>query len=416
MKYRIKNGIIAGIRRHRTILMKRSLTDAKVKNLKPQDKGYKVKDGGGMYVYVAKTGTRSFRYDANLGGKRFTMTFGTYPDISLAEARELHEEAHRKVKNGKDPRETAPESRSFSYYAIEQMNTLDLRESTYKKRLGRMQKYLFATLDKKDVTAITALDLLNLLKPIAETGKRESARRLASYCSQTFDYLLSLQLIENNPAESVRRILPKEKRSTNFAHLTDVDDLKLFLRALETHTGDYSVKMALKLMPLVFLRPINLRLMRWEYVDLKNKLITFPAEQMKMNKELKVPLSTQAIKILKEMKNLTGKLEYVFMSARSMNSDHSPLTENTLNVAITRLKNPVTKEPFGRGFITSHGIRHTASTRLNELGFNADAIELQLAHAPSNGIRAVYNKAELLPERTAMMQRWADYLDAIKNG
>jgi integrase len=396
--------------------LKRSLTDAKVKNLKPKDKAFKVTDGGGLYLYITKTGTKSFRYDAKLNDKRFTITFGTYPSITLAEAREQHEHAHALISKGIDPREeTTSHNKCFSYYALEQMKSLDLREATYKKRLGRMEKYLFPVLDKKDVGEITALEILQLLQPIAERGQRETAQRLAIYCRQTFDYLLGLQLIQNNPAESVKRLLPKVKETTNFAHLTKASDLALFLKSIKSHTGDIAVKKAIELMPLVFLRPINIRFLKWDYIDFKSKLITYPPEQMKMNKEHKVPLSSQAMKILKEIYKLTGKFEYVFLTERSLNSNQKPMTENTLNVAITRLINPETNKPFGRGFLTSHGIRHTASTQLNELGFNSDVIELQLAHASKDRIRATYNKAELLPERTRMMQEWADYLDGLKN-
>ena len=139
------------------IVLKRTLTDAKVRNLKPKDKPYKAADGGGLYVYVTKAGSKSFRYDAKLDGKRFTMTFGQYPALSLLEARDLHMEARTKIAKGSDPRERAPDKNSFSFYALEEMKTLDLSESTYKKRLGRMQKHLFPTLDKKDVTEVTAL-------------------------------------------------------------------------------------------------------------------------------------------------------------------------------------------------------------------------------------------------------------------
>jgi integrase len=184
---------------------------------------------------------------------------------------------------------------------------------------------------------------------------------------------------------------------------------------MEQQKGDFAVKMALRFQTLVFLRPFNVRFLKWSYVDFTNKLITFPAEDMKMNRNHKVPLSAQALQILRQMQPLTGKYEYVFLTSISINASKKPMTENTLNVAITRLVNPDTNENFGRGFLTSHGIRHTASTQLNELGFNADAIELQLAHAPRDRVRAVYNKAELMPERIKMMQAWADYLDELKN-
>lgn len=395
--------------------MKRSLTDAKVKNLKPKDKSYKVADGGGLYLFISKTGTKSFRYDTALNGKRFTVTIGTYPSITLADARKKHEDDRLLIKKNVDPRAVPSKTKLFSYYAAEQMKTIQLADGTYKKRLDRMQMYLFPELDKTDVLTVTTLDLLKLIKPIAEAGKDDTAKRLSYYCKQTFDYLLTLQLITNNPAEGLQRLLPKVTKPQNFAHLTDVEDIKLFLKAMEQQKGDFAVKMALRFQTLVFLRPFNVRFLKWSYVDFTNKLITFPAEDMKMNRNHKVPLSAQALQILHQMQPLTGKYEYVFLTSISINASKKPMTENTLNVAITRLVNPDTNEEFGRGFLTSHGIRHTASTQLNELGFNADAIELQLAHAPRDRVRAVYNKAELMPERIKMMQAWADYLDELKN-
>ena len=394
--------------------MKRSLTDAKVKNIKPKDKPFKVSDGGGLYVYVSKSGTKSFRYDASVNKKRFTITIGTYPSTSLLDARNKHDEDRLLIKKGIDPRNSLPESKPFSYYAAEQMKTLKLQEGTYVKRLGRMRMYLFPALDKTPVKDITTLELLSLIKPIAESGKYDTAKRLSSYCSQTFDYMLTLQIITSNPAEGLKRLLPKGEESSNFAHITNLDDIRMFLRAMESQKGDYAVKMALQFQTLVFLRPYNVRFLKWEHIDLDKKLITIPAEDMKMKRSHKVPLSTQALAILKNMYRLTGSCEYVFLTSISMNKDKKPMTENTLNVAITRLVDPRTKKMFGRGFLTSHGIRHTASTQLNELGFNSDAIELQLAHASKDRIRGVYNKAELLPQRTDMMQSWADYLDELK--
>jgi integrase len=394
--------------------LKRSLTDAKVKNIKPKDKAFKVSDGGGLYVFVSKSGTKSFRYDASVNKKRFTVTIGTYPSTSLLDARNKHDEDRLLIKKGIDPRNSLPESKPFSYYAAEQMKTLKLQEGTYVKRLGRMRMYLFPALDKTPVKDITTLELLSLIKPIAESGKYDTAKRLSSYCSQTFDYMLTLQIITSNPAEGLKRLLPKGEESSNFAHITNLDDIRMFLRAMESQKGDYAVKMALQFQTLVFLRPYNVRFLKWEHIDLDKKLITIPAEDMKMKRSHKVPLSTQALAILKNMYRLTGSCKYVFLTSISMNKDKKPMTENTLNVAITRLVDPRTNKMFGRGFLTSHGIRHTASTQLNELGFNSDAIELQLAHASKDRIRGVYNKAELLPQRTDMMQSWADYLDELK--
>lgn len=395
--------------------MKRLLTDNKIKALKPKDKAYKTGDGGGLYVYTTKAGAKSFRYDFKLNDKWGTLTFGTYPETSLADARDQHEKARSLLAKGIDPRQAAngeTKLKPFSFYAIDATNRLELRPSTVEQRLERMEKYLFPILDKKLVTDITAIDILNIVQPISDRGNRETARLLSSYCRQTFDLLLSLQLTNNNPAESIRRLLPKKKTESHFAHVTDKADLTTLLKAIDSYGGDIAVKQALKLAPLVFLRPHNIRFLKWEYIDLDSKLITIPADQMKMSRPHKVPLSDQALNILEKMRPLTGHKELVFIAG---NRDKE-LSENTLNKAIQRAKHPQTGEPLGKGFSTSHGLRHTASTLLNEMGFNSDAIELQLAHLDKDRIRRTYNKAELMPEREKMMQAWADYLDSLKAG
>lgn len=396
--------------------MKRLLTDAKVKNLKPKDKPYKTADGGGLYVYTTKAGAKSFRYDFKFNSKWGTITFGTYPEITLADAREQHQQARELLAKDKDPRQQNQNNQGlkpFSYYALETVKTLELQPVTETKRLSRSRKYLFPVLDKKKVTDITAIDLLNLLKPIAEKGARETARVLATYCRQTFDTLLSMQLIENNPAESINRLLPKPKPSTNFAHITDPKELGMVLKAIDSYDGDYSIKQALKFATLAILRPHNIRFLKWEYIDFQERVITYPPDQMKMGRTHKVPLSDQSLTILNDMKRLTHGHEYVFLSARGQRTG-KPMSENTLNQALIRTKHPDTGKPLGRGVITSHGLRHTASTFLNEMRFSTDAIELQLSHASKDRIRATYNKAELMPERAKMMQAWADYLDGLR--
>lgn len=399
--------------------MKRILTDAKLRSFKPQSRAYKATDGGGLYVYVTKAGTKSFRYDAKLNNKRFTITFGTYPELSLAEARVLHDKARANLTKGVDPREEIKqsifESTPFSFYAKEMMSTQDLRPTTHKKKLAKMERHLFKALDRKPVTQITAIDLLNLLKPIADSGKRETAKDLATYCRQTFNYLLGLQLIENNPAATIAELLPKPKKSRNFAHITDPNEFAQFLKGIDQYQGDYAVKLALQFAALAILRPYNIRFLRWEYIDFQERLVTIPADEMKMDRPHKVPLSNQAISILTSIKKLTGHLEFVFLSTRGQNSG-KPMSENTLNQAVIRIKDLKTGKPLGRGIMTSHGFRHTASTMLNEMGYDADAIELQLAHVNSDRVRATYNKAELIPERVKMMQAWADYLDGLKTG
>lgn len=397
--------------------MKRHLTDTKVKALKADLKPRKVNDGGGLYIYISKAGQKTWRYDFKLNDKRATIILGEYPETSLSVARDKHEDSRKSVAKGIDPRKASDESdiinQPFSFYALETMKTLELKESTEKKRLSRLKKHLFPVLDKLQVTQITAIDLLNVLKPIAESGTRETAQLLATYCRQTFDTLLSMQLITSNPAESISRLLPKPKQSTNFAHITDPQEFSSFLRGIDQYGGEFAVKKALQLMPLVMLRPHNIRFLKWEHISFEEKLIIIPADEMKMNRPHKIPLATQALTLLNEMKSVTGNNNLVFITARSRNNKE--MSENTLNQAVTRVKDLKTGKPIGRGVMTSHGFRHSASTFLNEMGFSADAIELQLAHASADRIRATYNKAELMPERIKMMQSWADHLDWLKN-
>ncbi|WP_321277566.1 tyrosine-type recombinase/integrase [Thiomicrorhabdus indica] len=398
--------------------MQRKLTDTKVKTSKPGNKIKKLYDGEGMVLVIRPNGRKIWRYEFRIFGKRLTMQIGEYPFMSLKEAREKHQQARAKVLNGIDPRVNSDtEIKPFSYYALETNKALELRESTLKKRLERQRKHLFPILDKTQVTQITAIDVLNICKPLAESGNLETAHLLATYCRQTFDTLLSMQLIETNPAESIKRLLPKLKRSKAkaFAHTTNKDEVRALLAGSESYHGSFAVKMALQLMPHVFLRPKNIRFMRWENIDLDNALITLPDEEMKMDKAHKIPLSKQALQILRKMLPITGKEEFVFLTPQGIKTG-APMSENTLNKAIRLIRHPETGEPLGKGIMTSHGFRHMASTMLNELRFDADAIELQLAHLDKDRIRRTYNKAELMEERAQMMQAWSDHLDGIKTG
>lgn len=393
--------------------MKRLLTDAKLRNLKPQNKSYKETDGGGLYVFITKSGAKSFRYDCKLYDKRFTLTLGQYPEISLADARERHEIARALLAKGIDPRVNQGKTdtiEKFSFYALENLKRTAPSPSTEKKKLSRLKKYLFPYLDKRPLNEVTTVELLKLIKPIALKGNIETARRLAMYCRQIFNDLIALQLIQNNPADRLNELLPALPEAKNLAHKTDPFEFSILLNAIDNYQGDIAVKQAIKLAPLVFLRPHNIRFLRWEYIDFKKQIIIIPANEMKMSRPHKVPLSKQSVDILETMRPITGEKNLVFIAG---NRDKA-LSENTLNKALQRVKHPKTGEPLGKGFSTSHGLRHTASTLLNELGYNSDAIELQLAHLDKDRIRRTYNKAELLPERTKMMQEWADYLDELK--
>ena len=275
-------------------------------------------------------------------------------------------------------------------------------------------------MDSKSLTSYKTRDLLEIMKKMTDRGARETAFRMANILSKVYNESFILGDIEANPAHGLTDLMPApdSKNKSNFAHVTSTDDLKALLQQIHKTDPrrDTAVTLALKLMPLVFLRPKNIRFMKWEYIDFEAALMTIPKEAMKMGKELKVPLATQALAILKEAHKSTGELEYVFMSTIGIGKDKPiPIGESATTNAIKRMTDPRTGKTFGTGFMTSHGFRHTASTMLNELEYPADAIELQMAHVTQNIVRGTYNKAQLMPTRIKMMNEWAIFIDDLLN-
>lgn len=400
-----------------------ALTDTAIKNAKPKIKAYKLSDSGGLFLLVKPSGYKSWKYDFRINNKRGSYTIGKYPDISLKQARKEHLQARELVAQGINPKQIKIQrkvshelsNRRFSYYMNQWLSKQVYAESTLKDLKQRIDKNLTPYLDKKNLNEYTTADLLKIMIRISERGARETSVRLANIVRRVFNEVLILGIIETNPAQGLAELLPKPDRriDKNFGHITSPEELKVLLNQIDTPSPrqDFAVTQALKLMPLVFLRPYNIRFLKWEYIDFDKKMIKLPAAELKNNKPLDVPLSTQAEAILKQMQEVTGDKTYVFVTSRGRDI---PLSENTTTAALKRLINPLTKKPYGSGYMTSHGFRHTASTLLNELGYEADIIELQLAHTNKDRVRATYNKAQWIDKRIAMMQEWADYLDSIK--
>lgn len=400
------------------------LTATAVRNAKAQSKPYKMADSGGLYLSVRPSGAKSWKYDYRLGGKRATYTIGAFPEYSLAEAREAHLQARKKVAEGLNPTEAKREraakqqasQQRFSDFAKLWIEKQNYAETTRTDLVQRLETNIYPSMDKKGVDQYSTRDLLQILTPIAERGARETAKRMAGILRHVFNELLILGVIENNPAQGLTELLPKPDHRTkgNFGHITDKEDLANLIKQIHEPRPRQSpiTSYALQLMPLLFLRPFNIRYMRWEYIDFDSAMLTIPKHEMKAGRELQVPLARQAITILKALKPLTGKHPYVFVTRHGHGK---PMSENTTTMAIKRLINPKTNKPYGTGFMTSHGFRHTASTFLNEMGYSPDAIELQLAHVNKDRIRATYNKAQLMDERIKMMQEWADYLDKLRD-
>jgi integrase len=406
------------------------LTDAKIKHLKfipspDKEKGetnrYFI--GGGLYLEVLKSGSKSWRYKFRIEGKAGLYVFGQYPEIKLREISQLHQEARDLVARGIHPRtlkeqakvESEIHEKRFSDFASAWVKKQSYKSSTETDLIQRLEKNIYPFLDCKSVNEWTTRELFNVLERMLQRGAIETARRLAGTMKNVYNDIFLLGVVDSNPAQGLQELLPAKPKAENFGSITNPEDLKNFFLSMQEvrPREDYAVTQALKLIPLVFLRPSNIRFLRWEYIDLENNRIDFPSEVMKRDNPHIVPLSRQAKEILLDMAMLTAGNEFVFSTSRGRGQ---PLSENTTTKAFQRRINPLTGKTYGKGAVTSHGFRHTASTLLNEMGFNADLVEVQLSHLNKDTVRQTYNKAQYITQRAEMMQAWADYLDSLKAG
>ncbi|MFO0500402.1 MAG: tyrosine-type recombinase/integrase, partial [Pseudomonadota bacterium] len=396
------------------------LTNAKCLNAKLLDKPYKLFDGDGLYLQVAKAGTQGgkyWRFKYMFAGKERLMAFGTYPEISLADARERRNAARKLVANGVDPSEAKKAEKvalagSDSFEAVaREWHTKNLHTWADKHGvaiLARLQQNIFPWLGKKPINQISAPDLLAVLRRMEGRGALETSHRMRATCGQVFRYGIATGRCERDPSQDLKgAIAPPEK--THFATITDPKQIGGLLRAMDGYEGSHIVRCALKLAPMLFVRPGELRHAEWAEIDLDKAEWRIPAHKMKMRVQHIVPLPTQAMAVLEELHALTGHgdaAKYLFPSIRTYTK---PMSDNTLLAALRRMNYP-------KEMLVTHGFRAMASTLLNEQGWNRDAIERQLSHGERNNIRAAYNHAQYLPERRQMMQAWADYLDALRVG
>jgi integrase len=391
------------------------LTNTAVRNVKRREKPFKLTDERGLYLLVNEIG-KYWRYDYRFASKRKTLALGVYPDVSLAVARERRDEARRQLARDIDPamarrihRTTILQRAANSFEAVarewHQRYKQNWAESTAAGILRRLELDVFPWIGGRPIAEITPPELLAVLRRIESRGALETAHRAHQYSSQIFRFAVATGRAERDPATDLRGALPPV-RAKHHAAITDPKGVGQLLRAISGYGGSFVTKCALRLAPLVFVRPGELRNAEWAEIDLDAGEWRIPAERMKMQTPHIVPLSTQAVAILREIHALTGAGRYVFPGARS---NTRPLSENTVNAALRRLD-------YGSDEMTGHGFRSMASTLLNEAGWNRDAIERQLAHADRDKVRAAYNYAEHLPERRRMMQAWSDYLSSLEAG
>jgi len=402
------------------------LTDTTIRGAKPQQKPYKLRDGQGLHLLIKPTGSRLWRLRYEFEGVEKGISLGIYPDVSLKRARARRDEARKLIAEGIDPSakrkaEKLTIAETFELVTREWLASLtrapELPKNAKRRRrrhgpmdaktIARMTKrfetFVFPKLGSRPVRRITAPELLVALRRIEARGTHETAHRVRAACSRVFRYAIATGRAERDvAADLIGALVPVESR--HFAAVTDPHEVAGLLRAIDGYRGELVSQFALKLSPFVFVRPGELRKAEWTQIDFKGALWRIPWSRMKMGEQHLIPLSRQASALLKDLQAITGGGRFLFPSLRG--SDR-PMYDNTVNAALRRLG-------YSSDEMTGHGFRTMASTLLNELGWNRDAIERQLAHDERDDSRASYNHAQYLAERRKMMQAWADYLDALR--
>ena len=395
-----------------------ALTDLLVKKAKTTDSPIKLTDGGGLFLLVQPNGSKYWRLAYRFAGKQKTLALGVYPDVSLADVRTRREDARKLLANDIDPGAVKQAQKaakgeqaanSFEVIAREWFarHSPNWKENHSSKIIARLENDVFPWIGTRPVTDVTAPELLAAIRRIESRGALETAHRTLANCGQIFRYAVATGRAQRDPSGDLRGALPPVKRDRHFAAITDPQKVGELMRDIDGYQGSYIVRCAFRLSPLLFVRPGELRKMEWEDVDLDaaewNYFVT------KTETQHIVPLARQAVEMLRELHPLTGHGKYVFHGER----DHDrPMSDNAIRSALRRMG-------WGNDEMTPHGFRAMASTILDNMGYKQEWLERQLAHEEANKIKAAYKRDMFrmyLPERTAMMQSWANYLDTLKTG
>jgi integrase len=393
-----------------------ALSDTKARNAKPGDKPIKLFDGDGLFLLIAPAGGKWWRFKYRFGGKEKLLSLGTYPEVSLAQARERRDTARKQVADKIDPSQARKAEKASR---IQEENTFEAvaREWYGKfsanwapnhsiKIKNRLENDVFPYIGGQPISDIKAPELLMVLRRIESRGALDTAHRARTNCSQIFRYALATGRAERDPAADLRGALPPAKDG-HFSAITDPEGVSGLLRAIDGYQGSFVTRCALKLAPLLFVRPGELRQMEWAEINLDASEWNIPAEKMKTKQAHLIPLARQAVEILKEIQPLTGAGRYVFPSPRT---SKRPMSNNGILSALRRMG-------FEKEEMTGHGFRALARTILDEvLQVRVELIEHQLAHNVRDPLGRSYNRTTHIEERRKMMQSWADYLDGLKAG
>ena len=397
-----------------------ALTDVAIKNAKQRVKPYKMGDAGGLFLLVQPSSGKLWRLKYRVDGREKKLGIGTYPEVSLAEARRRRDDARELIAAGKDPSREKQRDKARSRLQAE--NTFKAIAAEFcdkRKRDGdkawaaataTRSEYLLSLLDpsigRMVVSEIKPPDVLAAIRKIEGKGNLESARRTLQLASAVFRYAVATARLESDPTRDLRGALTAPT-VTHYGAITDAGGVGELLRAIDGYDGQGLTKLTLQLAPHVFVRPGELRHAEWGDIDLDGALWVIPAEKMKMRKAHHVPLSRQAVAVLRGVRAVTGDAGYVFPSMRARSR---PMSENTINAALRRLG-------YTSDEMTAHGFRAMASTLLNESGkWHPDAIERALAHGDKDKVRAAYHRGTHWKERVEMAQWWSDYLDQLRKG
>lgn len=394
-----------------------ALTNTAITNAKPATKPFKLADEKGMFLLVTPSGGKWWRLKYRFGGKEKQLSLGIYPEVSLKAARDRRDDARRLLAEGVDPGEnrkavksamTERAANSFEAVAREwyAKKLPGWAPSNAEKIIRRLELDAFPWLGGRPIAEITPPELLKTLRRIEERGAIDSAHRMRYYFGQIFRYAIATGRAERDIAADLRGALSTTE-TQHRAAITDPKAIGALLRAMDDYQGTFITKCALRLAPMVFVRPGELRKAEWAEIDLDRAEWNIPPARMKMREPHLVPLSAQAVEILRELHALTGQGKYVFPGARS---NGRPMSDNAILAALRRMG-------FAKDEMSGHGFRAMARTILDEvLGVRPDFIEHQLAHAVRDPNGRAYNRTAHLAERRKMMQMWSDYLDKLKAG